>query len=113
MLLHDRPKLGSFLSMASVAGGTAHTIDLRFSPACNFQFQELNKKQQREEITSLLHSFTQQPFELRMTLEADAAGEEKSYFKQAGILPLTINDEIEHEPIIQTVLDMFDGEIIE
>jgi DNA polymerase III subunit gamma/tau len=113
MLLRDHQKLGSFLSLAAFAGCSSHTIDLRFSQKFNFQFQELNKKQQRDEIIHLLHSFTQKKFEVRMTLESDANTEDKNYFTQSGMMPLTINDEIEHEPIIQTLLDIFDGEIIE
>lgn len=113
-LLRDRPKIGSFLSLATVAGCTAHTIDLRFAPTFSFQFQEVNRKQSREEMTKILQSLTGREFELRMTIEAESDGEpQQNYFKPAGIVPVSINDEIEQEPIIQTVLDMFDGEVIE
>lgn len=113
-LLRDRPKLGSFLSLASVSC-TSHIVDLRFLPAFNFQFKELNKNQTRDEIIGFLNSFFGKKFDLRMTLESesDAETEGKNYFNQMNNVPLTINDEIEREPIIQTILDMFDGEIIE
>ncbi len=114
-LLRDRPKIGSFLSLASVAGCTAHTIDLRFAPTFSFQYQEVNRKQSREEMTKILHSLTGREFELRMTIEAaESDGEpQQNYFKPAGIVPVSINDEIEQEPIIRTVLDIFDGEVVE
>jgi DNA polymerase III subunit gamma/tau len=113
-LLRDRPKLGSFLSLATVASCTAHTIDIRFSPKFNFQFQELNKKHNRDEIVRILHTFTSRLFDLRMTVEAGGGHEdEASYLKQLGTMPVTINDEMENEPIIKTVFDIFDGEVIE
>lgn len=113
-LLRDRPKLGSFLSLATVASCTAHTIDIRFSPKFNFQFLELNKKHNRDEVVRILHTFTSRMFDLRMTVEADGDHEdEASYLKQLGTMPVTINDEMEKEPIIKTVIDIFDGEVIE
>ncbi|MBN1576612.1 MAG: DNA polymerase III subunit gamma/tau [Chitinispirillaceae bacterium] len=113
-LLRDRPKLGSFLSLASVAACSSHSIDIRFSPSFKFQFQEINRKQNREEITRVLHTFTNRSFDVRMTLEPEMSGaEEQKYIKQTNGRKLTINDEIEHEPIIQTVMDMFDGEVME
>jgi len=49
-----------------------------------------------------------------MTVEADAGNDdEQNYLKQLGTMPVTINDEMENEPIIKTVLEMFDGEVIE
>jgi DNA polymerase-3 subunit gamma/tau len=113
-LLRDRPRLGSFLSLASVAGCTAHTIDVRFAPSFNFQFMEVNKKQHREEITEILRTLTGNSFEIRITLEMEESteGVQQNYFKPAG-MPVSINDEIEHEPIIQTVLDMFKGTLLE
>jgi len=113
-LLRDRPRIGSFLSLASVAACSSQTIDLRFGQAFNFQYQELNNKQHRDEITKILHEVTGRTFEFRMTLETEASTDEgMNYFSHSGVMPRTINDEIEQEPIIQTVLDMFDGEILE
>jgi hypothetical protein len=113
LLLRDRPKLGSFLSLASVAACSPHVVDIRFSPSLKFQFQELNKKQNREEISRLLHTLTNKAVDIRMTLETEVSGDETlKYINQMAGRSVTINDEIEQEPIIQTVLDMFDGEIV-
>jgi DNA polymerase-3 subunit gamma/tau len=113
-MLRDRPKLGSFLSLASVASCSSHAIDLRFAPTFNFQFQELNRKHNREEITKILQAVAGRKFELRMTLEAENSPQDtRNYITQTGTVLLTINDEIEHEPIIRTVLEMFDGEVVE
>ncbi|MBN1308153.1 MAG: DNA polymerase III subunit gamma/tau [Chitinispirillaceae bacterium] len=113
-LLRDRPKLGSFLSLASVAACSSHSIDLTFSPSFKFQFQELSRKQNREEITRILHTVTNRLFDVRMTLETETSDAEKpKYITQVTGKKVTINDEIEHEPIIQSLMDMFDGEVME
>jgi len=113
-LLRDRPKLGSFLSLASVTACSSRSIDIRFSSSLKFQYQELNKKQHRDEIRHLLQAFTRSPVDLRMTLELQPSDNEDGRLAcQTFSMPITINDEIEHEPVIRTVLDMFDGEVIE
>lgn len=114
MLIRDRPNIGSFLALASIGPSSAATIDLRFAPTFRFQYNELIKKPNREEIKRVLHKFTGQSIDIRITLETEAnRSDEQNYIKQIGNIPSTINDEIEQEPIIQVVLEIFDGALVE
>ena len=114
VLLRDRPNLGSFLSLAYIAASTQDSIDLKFGPGYRFQYMEVTKKNNREEITQMLCTFLGAPIELRIALDTKAPeSDEQNYIKQIGNIRSTIHDEIEKEPIIQTLLDLFDGEIIQ
>lgn len=73
---------------------------------------EVTKKTHREEITRLFKAFYNIPAELHITLEnVKVEAEGQNYFKQTGSAA-TIDDEITREPIIQTVLEVFEGEIL-
>lgn len=114
MLIRDRPNIGSFLALASIGSSSAATIDLRFAPNFRFQYNELIKIPNREEIKRVLHKFTGRPIDIRITLETEEnRSDEQNFIKQVGNIPSTINDEIEQEPIIQVVLEMFDGTLVE
>ncbi len=114
-LLLDKPKLGSLLSQAKLAGFSSGFIELRFSPSFKFQFQELNKKPNRDEICRRLRSFMNLPtIDLRMTLETDSPDDnDLKYFPSKAGFERSINYETEKEPIIKAVLEIFDGEVIE
>ncbi|NLG18641.1 MAG: DNA polymerase III subunit gamma/tau [Fibrobacter sp.] len=113
-LMRDRPNLGSFLSFAFIASTGENSIDLKFSPNYNFQFTEVTKKNNRNEISRLLNEFVGMKIELRIAVEAgELRQQEQNYIKQIGDIPSTINDQIEKEPVIQILLDCFDGEILE
>ncbi|HON11741.1 MAG TPA: DNA polymerase III subunit gamma/tau [Chitinispirillaceae bacterium] len=112
-LLRDRPNLGSFLSLAYIASSTDNSIDLKFPANYKFQFSEVTKKNNRNEISKLLDEFTHTHIDLRIALETkEQVHQEQNYIKQIGNIPSTINDQIEKEPIIQVLLDCFDGEIL-
>lgn len=109
----DYPKIGTFLSSGYISSCTEMSIDLKFPPTCRFQFIEVSKKHNRDQIELLLQQFTSKQFELHIVVDNHKPDSEKREFlKQISKLPSTINDEIDNEPIIQTVLDMFDGEIL-
>jgi hypothetical protein len=111
--MRDRPNLGSFLSHAYIASGSSQSVDLRFAPAYRFHYSEVTKKHNRDEIVKMLSTFTGIELEVHMTLEAQKAeAQVQNYIKQIGNIQPSIDDEIEKEPVIQTILDMFDGEII-
>lgn len=113
-LMHDRPNLGSFLSFAFIASTGENSIDLKFSPNYNFQFTEVTKKNNRNEISRLLNEFVGMKIELRIAQETgESRQQEQNYIKQIGNIPSTIEDQIEKEPVIQILLDCFDGEILE
>ena len=110
--MHDRPHIGTFLALATVAGHTDSSIDLVFKQNFAFQFSEVNKKQHREEIAKMMHAFIGRPVEVLMTL--DAKRKEKPEIKHAKpeAHAAAIESEIEREPVIGTVLDIFDGEVL-
>ncbi|HEX3019443.1 MAG TPA: hypothetical protein VHP36_04045 [Chitinispirillaceae bacterium] len=113
LLLKDHPNLGSFLSLASINSITSHKVELKFSSEYRFQYIEVNKKQHLNQIIQSLQKFTGSLVELQVTLDVNAAKQEDSnYIKQIGNIPSTIDDQIEKEPIIKAVLDIFDGEIL-
>ena len=112
LLVQDRPTFGYHLSAAHVVSSTAASIELRFPKAFRFQFNEVIKKKNRDDIQKKLNEFNQAAVELHITLEA--AGEPASSIQPApqGKTTLSINDEIGHEPIIKSVLDIFDGSVL-
>jgi hypothetical protein len=112
ILMKDRPNLGSFLALGYIASATPQTIDLRFASSYRFQYAEVTKKNQREEVEKMLHSHFGAPVELRITLETAKTEAGQNYIKQFSNVAPTINDEIDKEPIIQSVLDVFDGEVV-
>lgn len=109
----NRPPLGYHLSVAYVVSMSGKSIDLRFPKAFHFQFSEVIKKKNRDEIQKELNDFFQDNLDLHITLESaeeppaagkPAAGEPKS--------TMSLDDEIAHEPIIRNVLDIFDGTLV-
>jgi len=109
-LMQDRPNIGSFLSFAAVIDTTAGSIDIRYGSAFRFQFSQVTRKETREEIASRLHGFAGRRVELRITMEAEKPVETQ----EASGKPhaASLNDEIAREPVIETVLEMFDGEVV-
>jgi DNA polymerase-3 subunit gamma/tau len=111
-LMSDRPNFGMFLSLASLQGSTASSVDLVFSRSQSFQFQEVTKKATREEIEALLLRFMGRPIELHITLEQSSgeAPDTEALARKAD--SFSIENEISREPIIQSVIDVFDAEFL-
>ncbi len=114
--MEDRPGLGSFLSMAHVAAVSAKNLDIRFPARCSFQFAEVTKKANREFVEKTLARKAGKPLDLHITLEkakkedtSEAADKPSAVSRH--MLP-SLEDDIENEPIIKNVLEMFDGEVI-
>lgn len=113
MLLKEHPKLGSFLSLASIGSVSSDVIELKFCANYRFQYMEVSKRQNRNEILRLLQQFTGNQLDLQITLDVNAAKQENTnYIKQIANIPPSIDDQIEKEPIIKTILEIFDGEIL-
>jgi DNA polymerase-3 subunit gamma/tau len=113
-LQKNRPHLAYHFGVASLVSLSREKVDLRFPKVFHFQFSEVNKKKNRDEIQKELDDFFQGAVVLHMTLEATdgqqaaqtqapatAAAAERAF--------MSIDDEIAHEPIIKNVLDIFDG----
>ena len=112
-IMRDRPNIGTFLSLATVAASSDSSIDLTYSQGLKFQFGEMTKKNNRDEIVRTLNVFLGRPVDVRITLDAAKPGSEgQNYINQTGFSPVAIDNDIEREPIIQSVLELFDGEML-
>jgi DNA polymerase-3 subunit gamma/tau len=111
-VMHDRPHTGTFLSLATVAGCTDSSIDLVFENSFSFQFGEVNKKQHREEIAKMLNSYFGRPVSVRMTLEAKLPGKGAAKQIRPEEHAEAMASEIAREPVIGSVLEIFDGEVL-
>ena len=112
LLMRDRPTIGTFLSLATIVGSSESSIDLSYPPKLKFQFGEMTKKQNRDEIIKMLTAFMNRPIEVHITLSAEKAEELGQNHVHPSPLAPNLDNEIEREPIIKAVLDLFDGEII-
>jgi DNA polymerase III subunit gamma/tau len=111
-IMQDRPHIGTFLALATVAGHTGSSIDLVFEHNFAFQFTEVNKKQYREEIAKMLNTFFGRPVEIRLTLAAKPAEGPEIKQNKPDKHAVAIESEIAREPVIGSVLEIFDGEIL-
>jgi hypothetical protein len=111
-LMHDRPNLGTFLSLAAVADACGSSIDLVYDRQHRFPFSEVTKKSNRDEIARMMKSFFGRPVEAHITLEPGRAAAGKAGSPPEPRRPAGIQSEIESEPVIRSVLEFFDGEII-
>lgn len=114
-LKEDRPNLALFLSHGHIASFAGHTLDLRFAPSFKFQFAQVTSSQNRAIVEKKLASFAGVPIDLHMTLESeDANPDAKNFVEHMGGAPTrSIEDDMRSEPIIKTVLEAFDGEVIQ
>jgi DNA polymerase-3 subunit gamma/tau len=110
---NNRPPLGYHLSVAYVISMAGKSIDLRFPKAFHFQFSEVTKKKNRDEIQKELNGFFKEEIDLHITLEAaEETPSAKAPLAEEQKPLLSLDDEIAHEPIIRSVLDIFDGTLI-
>jgi hypothetical protein len=107
-LQRERPMLGHYLRVAQVASLSESAIDVRFPVNCSAQYAELIKNKNREEINRIMKEVVGPSVDLHITLEAGGPAA-----AQAEKNSLSINDEIKMEPIIKSVLDIFDGDVID
>lgn len=112
-LMDDRPHLGSFLSHAAVASVQQHAVDLRYAQMFKFQFAEVTRKQNRDIIEEKLAEFARRPIQIHITLETEGDPQDlPNYIKSVADTGASIVDDMKNEPIIQAVLDAFDGEVL-
>lgn len=113
-LVEDWPRIGSMLSAAKLVSSKGSTIELRFDSNGQFQFQEVTNKKNRDHILKELEKHFGRPVELHITIEnRQPAG--PAVPASAAVQPQggSIQDDIAREPIIQSVLEMFDGEVLD
>ncbi len=111
----ERPNSGGFLAHGRGAPFGRPTLDVRFAPVFRFHFDELSKQHNRALIERKLADFAGVKIDLHMTLEPQTHDPEVVDFVShmgAGA-GSSIEDDLQNEPIIKTVLEAFDGEIIQ
>lgn len=115
LLMEDLPNLGTFLSMAYIAECTDTSIDLRFEKQFGFQFAEVTRKNNRDSIQKKLNSFAGKPVNLHLTIEKEDRKQQKQTKHHRGkkrTAHPSLDDDITNEPIIENVIEVFDGEIL-
>jgi len=111
-IMHDRPTLGSYLSMAYVTGAVENSLDIRFAYSYRFQFGEVTRKENRDEIEQRLNAVAGRRVDLHITIETHKPAAAAKTPARAAI-PRSIEDDAAKEPIINTVLEVFDGEVLD
>ncbi|MBD3392217.1 MAG: DNA polymerase III subunit gamma/tau [Chitinivibrionales bacterium] len=112
-LMRDRPNLGSFMSMGSVASVRNGSVDLRFPANLTFQFSQVTHRPNRELIQKKLSEFWGRPVELHMSMETEKPGNDKEdKAPAAASMPPSLEDDMAQEPIIKTVIEAFDGDVL-
>jgi DNA polymerase-3 subunit gamma/tau len=112
-LKQERPTFGHYLSFAYIISFGENHIDIRFPIAFSFQFNEILKKKNRAEIQAKVNQFFNKDIELRITIEQPG---DPPHPKGAILdlrAPMSLNNEIRNEPIIKTIINTFNGTVIE
>jgi len=113
LLQRERPMLGYYLRVAYVTSRCGNSVDVRFPYSCQVQYAEVIKKKNRDEINRVMQKFTGVMEDIHITIEAKPeTARESSEAQPVPTASLSINDEIQREPIIQNILDIFKGDII-
>ncbi len=98
--------------MAYVASATADTLDLRFPARCSFHFAEITRKNNRDVIAKKLTAFAGRKIDLHITIEKRKESGNETPPAAAERVSPSFQDDMENEPIIKNVLDIFDGEVV-
>jgi hypothetical protein len=113
-LAQERSNLATFLGLAAVAAGGDGAVDVRFPPQFGFQFNEVTKKGNRETIEKVLRQSFGREVDLHITVEQEKKHDGKDTASEIRpVIPATsLDDEMENEPIIQRIIDTFDGKVL-
>ena len=107
----ERPMLGHYLRVAKVSAHSSGALDVRFPRTCNAQYAEASKSKNREDLNRIMLSRFGAPVDVHITIEPP--GPSSVAGAKVETASVSINDEIAHEPIIKSVLDIFNGEVID
>jgi DNA polymerase III gamma/tau subunit len=114
-IIEEKQNLGTFVSMGYIASHTDHSIDLRFGKQFGFQFAEVTRKNNRAFLEKKLETVMGRPVELHITREKEDGHGQKPEIKAAhntGIHHSSLEDDVANEPVIKSVLELFDGQVI-
>lgn len=115
LLIEEKPNIGTFLSLAHIAESTENSIDLRFGNQFQFQFSEVIKKNNREIIQKKLDAFAGRHIGLHIAIEKkdkNKTEEKKQPVKTKSHIHPSLKEDMANEPIIQEVINIFDGEVL-
>jgi hypothetical protein len=112
-LMADRPNVAAFLGLAKIVSTGKESVDLRFQSSFKFQFNDITRKETREYLSGKLKAFFRRPIDIHITIEpaghAAAAPQRQLTTEKPA---RSLDDDMENEPIIRTVVEAFDGEIV-
>ena len=106
----ERPMLGHYLRVAKASAHSSGALDVRFPRACNAQYAEASKSKNHEELKRIMLSRFGTPVDVHITIEPPGPAQGGDKVESASV---SINDEMAQEPIIKSVLDIFNGEVID
>ena len=114
-LKQERPMVGYYCAVGHVSSPSPNVADIRFPAACHVQYAEANKKQNRSEIARIMSLVAGVAIEVHVTLEPNTQCSVTAKISES--IPerrvfLSLHDEVEREPIIKSILTVFDGEVI-
>ena len=114
-LIEERPNQGTFLSLAHIEECTQSSVDLRYESQLEFQFLEVTKKINRDIIQKKLDSFADRHIDLHIVIDKKDRGKKedikKPAMKKAQTHP-SLEEDMANEPIINSVIDIFDGKVL-
>lgn len=114
-IIEEKQNLGTFVSMGYIASHNDHSIDLRFGKQFGFQFAEVTRKNNRAFLEKKLETVMGRPVELHITREKEDGLGQKPEIKVAhdtGMRHPSLEDDMANEPVIKSVIELFDGQVI-
>ena len=114
-LIEERPHLGTFLSLAHSEECAESSIDLRYESQLEFQFLQVTKKDNRQIIQKILDSFAGRHIDLHIVIDKKDHKKQEDKKKPANKkvhMHPSLEEDMENEPIIKNVIDVFDGKVL-
>jgi hypothetical protein len=116
-IMKDKPILGTFLAHSSLSSGAGGSLEIKFPASSLFQLEQVKKKENKDFITAkisqLLGRTTTVDFLIDKNKPAAQSREAPKFAPPAASKKKETFDEIaEKEPILNKILEVFDGEII-
>jgi DNA polymerase-3 subunit gamma/tau len=114
-LTHERPTLGSALSFAQVISASDTAVDLRFTREFSFQYKQVTFRKNRNAISELAAAFFARSLHIHINYDENEHAAQQTHTKTAAARNsphASLDRDRQQEPIIQTILDTFDADII-
>lgn len=116
-IMAEKAFLGTFLSQARMDYNGDSRVTVRFPAALSFQLEQVRKKENKDFIQGVIQKKIGKPVQLNLEIEASTSVKEEKkpipVKKESGANKMTFNQAAEKEPVLNTILEVFDGEIID